>query len=79
MGACLSRICTRLIVTSGLGQSAAENFSLLVSSVSGQMKQTTNKVFVVERRIAMLVNDLHRVEVRWEKGLEVLMITYVTQ
>ena len=66
VGACLSRRHTGLIVTSGLGQSAAVNFSPLVSSVSGQMQQTTNKVFAVERKITILLNNLHKVEVSWE-------------
>ena len=74
VGACLSRRCTGLIVTSGLGQSVAVNFNLLVSSVSGQMQQTTNKVFVVERRIVMLVNNLHKVEVSWEQVITHLLV-----
>lgn len=60
-------------VTVGLGQSAALNFGILGSSVSAQTQQTTNKVFAVERMIAILVNNLHRVELIWEQVITHLL------
>ncbi|XP_057816566.2 uncharacterized protein LOC131029908 isoform X2 [Cryptomeria japonica] len=53
--------------TSGLGQTAAVNTSPLGTSVAATIPQTANKIFSVERMIAVLVNNLHRVELLWEQ------------
>ena len=49
------------------------NFSPLGSAISGQTQQTTNKVFAVERMIAILVNNLHKVELIWEQVINHLL------
>ncbi|KAH9318494.1 hypothetical protein KI387_020263, partial [Taxus chinensis] len=54
-------------VTSGLGQTSAANASPIGTSVAVTIPQTANKIFSVERMIAVLVNNLHRVELLWEQ------------
>lgn len=53
--------------SSGLGQTTGVNTSPLGTSVAASPPQTANKIFSVERMIAVLVNNLHRVELLWEQ------------
>eukprot|EP01018_Ginkgo_biloba_P023241 Gb_33881 [translate_table: standard] len=60
-------------VASGVGQATAANASSVGSTVTGPMQQMTNKIFAVERMIAVLVNNLYRVELLWEQVIAHLL------